>query len=242
MEKNKLKMEVANNEEKISVTALVNSEDIKIINELHGINVVDDLYEALNSVILDKVANKKEDEIKIRINTNLKKDFQNICENEGITMSNKINQFIIKEVNLKKVKTLENRVITQKLIKFGVMNGNGRLYLKNSFTDTKLDDDGLEITEIERLNRKTLYGQYGHPEGDIIIHKYNATHSITNIRINDDWLMGDITVLNDSIIPILDKLVFRPRSYGIIDENGTVKDLETIGFDAILISEDKFII
>jgi hypothetical protein len=184
----------------------------------------------------------KEDEIKIRINTNIKMDFQYICEKECVTMSNKINEFIIKEVNLNKIKTLENRVITQKLIKFGVMNGNGRLYLKYSFTDIKLDDDGLEITELERLNCKVLYGQYGHPDGDIVIHKYNATHSINNIRIDGEWLIGDITIINDSIIPILDKLVFRPRSYGTVDENGTVKDLEIISFDAILISEDKFII
>lgn len=46
----------------------------------------------------------KEEEIKIRITPSLKKDFQDICENEDTTMSNKINSFIVKEVKTKKVK------------------------------------------------------------------------------------------------------------------------------------------
>jgi len=183
----------------------------------------------------------KEEEIKIRVNPILKKDFQDICENEETTMSNKINSFIVKEVKTKKIKTLKNKTLTKKLIKFGVMNTNGRLYPKSELTKTIYDEDGLAHTELDRLNKQVLYGQFGHAEGAHIIHKYNATHSISKLRINDDWLEGDVTILNDSITPILDNLVFRPRSCGYINDKGVVTDLEIISFDAVLKSEDKFI-
>jgi hypothetical protein len=49
----------------------------------------------------------KQEEINIRISPTLKKDFQDICEVEETTMSNKINNFIVKEVNDKKPKDSE---------------------------------------------------------------------------------------------------------------------------------------
>jgi len=182
----------------------------------------------------------KKEEINLRITPTLKKEFQDICEFENTTMSNKIQNFILTEVKTKKIKTLENRILTKRLIKFGVMNGNGRLYQKSELTKIKIDDDGIDYTELERLNKQTLYGQFGYSENGEIIHKYNATHSINNLRFSGDWLIGDITILNDSIIPILDKLIFRPRSFGTLDDKGVVHDLEIIGFDALIKTEDKF--
>lgn len=182
----------------------------------------------------------KKEEINLRITPTLKKEFQDICEFENTTMSNKIQNFILTEVKTKKIKTLENRVLTKRLIKFGVMNGNGRLYQKSELTKIKIDDDGIDYTELDRLNKQTLYGQFGYLENGELIHKYNATHSIDNLRFSGDWLIGDITILNDSIIPILDKLIFRPRSFGTLDDKGVVRDLEIIGFDALIKTEDKF--
>lgn len=182
----------------------------------------------------------KEEEIKIRVSNTLKKDFQDICEVEETTMSNKINAFIVKEVKTKKAKVFKGQTITKQLIKFGVMNTNGRLYTKSELTKTRFDKDSMEYTELDRLNEKPLYGQFGYyPDGELV-HKYNATHSINNLRINEDWLEGDVTILNDSIIPILDNIVFRPRSFGVLDEKGVVQDLEIIGFDAVTITEDSF--
>jgi hypothetical protein len=182
----------------------------------------------------------REEEIKIRISSDIKTDFQNICEIENTTMSNKLTGFIIDEIHRKIIKTLDNNTITKRLIKFGINKG-GRFYQKNELLKIILDEDGFEISHLDFLNKKTLYGQFGfHSEGDVI-HKYNATHSIKNLRIDGDWLIGDITILNPSILPVLDNLVFRPRSFGIISENGIVKDLEIIGFDAILKTDDKFI-
>ena len=183
----------------------------------------------------------KQEEVKIRITPTLKKDFQDICENEETTMSNKINNFIFNEVKMKKIKNGENRVFTKQLIKFDIMNRNNRLYQKNQLTNIKLDENGFEYNELDRLNNEIIYGQFGHIDSGEKIHKYNATHSINNLKITEDWLEGDITILNDSIIPIFDNLVFRPRAFGIVDENGVIQNLEIISFDAILKSEDKFI-
>ena len=183
----------------------------------------------------------KKEEINIRITPILKKDFQDICELEETTMSNKLNEFITKEVKTKKIKAFENKTLTKQLIKFGVMNANDRLYQKSEITKIKFNQDGLEYTELDRLNSEILYGQFGYRDDGEIIHKYNATHSITNLRLSEDWLIGDITILNDSIIPILDNLIFRPRSLGLLDERGVVYNLEIIGFDAILKINDKFL-
>lgn len=183
----------------------------------------------------------KVEEIKIRVSTSLKKDFQDICEREDKTMSNKINGFISNEVKTKKIKTLEDGVLTKQLIKFGIMNKNGRLYSKSELTKLVLDEDGFEITQLELLNKKILYGQFGHIDTGEIIHKYNATHSIINLRIEDDWLIGDVQILNQSILPILNNLVFRPRAFGTINNKGVVIGLEIIGFDAIIKTEDNFV-
>jgi antitoxin component of RelBE/YafQ-DinJ toxin-antitoxin module len=181
----------------------------------------------------------KKEEIKIRVSTTLKQDFQDICENEETTMSNKINNFIFDEIKTKKIENLKNRTSIQKLIHFNVHNKNGRLYQKSDLLGIKLDENGLEYTELDRLNNVTLHGQFGFCSTGDKIHKYNATHSINNLRIEEDWLIGDVTILNDSIGHIFDKLVFRVRGFGEVDDKGVVQGLEIIGFDAILKSEDK---
>lgn len=182
----------------------------------------------------------KKEEINLRIAESLKKDFQSICEKENTTMSNKIHDFILSEIKTKKIKKFEDGVMTKKLIKFGVMNSNGRLYQKSELTKTKIDSDGFDYCELDRLNKQPLYGQFGYLDSGDIIHKYNATHSITNLRIHEDWLIGDVTILNNSIIPIIEKLIFRPRAFGNLDDKGVVHDLEIIGFDALIKTEDKF--
>ncbi len=52
----------------------------------------------------------KEEEIKIRISEDLKKDFQGICEYENKSMSTKLHEFIVKEIEENKPKTIENTV------------------------------------------------------------------------------------------------------------------------------------
>jgi len=59
----------------------------------------------------------KQEEIKIRVSSKLKNDFQHICEFEETTMSNKINTFIVSEVKDK------NSILTttKKLVKLDVI-------------------------------------------------------------------------------------------------------------------------
>ncbi len=49
----------------------------------------------------------KKEGIKIRIDSNLKEEFKKICDQESVTMSDKIHDFIFSEVNSKKTKSLE---------------------------------------------------------------------------------------------------------------------------------------
>jgi hypothetical protein len=179
----------------------------------------------------------KEEEIKIRISPTLKKDFQNVCEAEQTTMSNKISAFVFDEVKSKKP---IKQTYRKQLIRFGVRTTNGRLYQKDELLKIVFDENGFEQTELDRLNTKKLYGQFGHPDSSNIIHQYNATHFVTNLEINNDWLEGDVTILNNSIVPVLDNIVFRLRATGDVGKDKVVKNLEIIGFDAILKSEDSF--
>ena len=182
----------------------------------------------------------KQEEIKIRITSELKKDFQCVCDEENITMSNNLTKFIKDEVKRKKIKNLSENPFTTKLIRFDKLNKNKRIYSKDEFLKIKIDDNAIEYTELEKLNSKAFYGQYNYRNDDEIIHEYNATHKITNFRIEDDWLLGDVTILNKSLLPILDNIVFRPRSYGAIGEDFNVIDLDIIGFDAISKNLDCF--
>lgn len=178
----------------------------------------------------------KTDDINIRIKTKTKNQFKEICENEETTMSNKITFFIIEEIK----KNSPIRILTKKLIKFGVMNHNDRLYTLDEMLKSKINKNGFEYNELEKLNSKIFYGQFGYSEIGDKTHKYNATHSIKNFRIEDNWLIGDVTILNPSILPILDNIIFSPRSFGDINEKGVVYNLDIIGFDAVIRPENFY--
>jgi len=50
----------------------------------------------------------KEEGIKIRIDSKLKNEFKKICDQESVTMSDKIHDFIFREIGSKKIKSLES--------------------------------------------------------------------------------------------------------------------------------------
>jgi len=50
----------------------------------------------------------KEEGIKIRINSALKNEFKNICNQESVTMSDSVHSFIVNKVKLNQVKCLED--------------------------------------------------------------------------------------------------------------------------------------
>jgi hypothetical protein len=99
----------------------------------------------------------KTEEIKIRVSTTLKQDFQEICENEQTTMSNKINNYIFEEIKVKKKKDLIGQIMTKKLLKFGVVSTNGRIYTKNELIRVKLNDVVLLPILMYRIAAKRSY-------------------------------------------------------------------------------------
>ena len=50
----------------------------------------------------------KKEGIKIRIDSDLKEEFKKVCDQESVTMSDKIHDFIFSEVESKKMKSLES--------------------------------------------------------------------------------------------------------------------------------------
>jgi len=55
----------------------------------------------------------KEEKLQIRINSELKSNFEQICDKEQISMSNKINEFIKNEIKIKQIKNIENYLRTE---------------------------------------------------------------------------------------------------------------------------------
>ena len=79
----------------------------------------------------------KEEGIKIRINSELKEEFKKICDQESITMSDKVHDFIFNEVESKKTKSLESN-FEEMIRQFGYDN----IYivdLPNFFWDKKMN-------------------------------------------------------------------------------------------------------
>ena len=85
------------------------------------------MFQQITSLKYDKM---KQEEIKIRVSSTLKDNFQKICEFEETTMSNKINTFIVKEVKTKKPNKLSKKALIKKLIRLDVANTDGRIYGK----------------------------------------------------------------------------------------------------------------
>lgn len=126
-----------------------------------------------------------------------------------------------------------------KLIQFNVENKNGRIYLSEEFTKIRKDENGIEYTELDRLNKMPIYGQLEYGD-EFETPRTKATHSVSNIEIVDGWLVGDITILDESV-KLLDNVVFRSRSIGELNDDKTVKIDKVLSFDAIPESTDAFI-
>ena len=70
----------------------------------------------------------------------------------------------------------------------------------------------------------------------------NVSHRVDNLRIEDGYLVGDITTLKTpagiSLESILEEVDFRPRSIGTIvrdgNGNGIITDINIISVDAVM--------
>jgi hypothetical protein len=140
------------------------------------------------------------------------------------------------------------------LIYFNKENLNGRTYSKDWFNEMTVmygyeTSSKEKMTNLESLSRKAnegfLCGEFGYPDSfDVSLS--NVSHTIKNIRIEKDELVGDITILDTpkgkvlkSFIEAGCEMVFRPRSTGIL-EDGYVKIKQIFTFDAISSKDDEF--
>ena len=127
--------------------------------------------------------------------------------------------------------------IVRDLMYFNQITKNKRIYKKNS----------TNISELKSMSKNnTLMGEVNHPNS-FEINLGNVSHLITNIEDYSYVLSGTIKILDTPKGRILkqlveaDLVVFRPRSQGIVNPNGTVSDCKIYTFDAIPVNEDAFI-
>jgi hypothetical protein len=77
------------------------------------------------------------------------------------------------------------------LIKFDILNKNGRIYTSEEFTklreDVSADCNTIKYTLLEKINKFGLKGQVGHPDS---VETKNPTHITKNFRIENDCLIG----------------------------------------------------
>jgi len=128
----------------------------------------------------------------------------------------------------------------QVLLRFGVKNKNGRTYFPSNVKPL-----------IGELNHKgsncELLGEIGTPASDVV-DLSKASHNTSNIRIEDDLLIGEVRPLkfpnenSDNLIKMMERgdVVFRPRGTGVVNKDGTIENLKILSFDAIPKSEDSF--
>lgn len=164
---------------------------------------------------------------------------------------------------------LKNEII----LYFNLLSKNDRSYNQEEFTkirqQTTADGGVYEWTLLDKLNGKVyrrdyirserrlsdvktpiespiVCGELGHPDNFDITFK-NISHVIENVKIDNQYLVADIKVLDTnkgkelkSLIEQGTDIVFRPRLTGTINENKEVEIDALFTFDAILKSEDAF--
>ncbi len=142
---------------------------------------------------------------------------------------------------LNKLKEYYNLIFKKQIVKRQVtllyinkLNKNGRIY-------------NLENTQsaISSLNKREypLYGELGYPDSfDSSLR--SLSHTIQNIHISGNEVIGEVTTLNTPMGKILlknfDDYVIRPRSTGSVDSDGNVTVEKIYTFDAILKKDDSF--
>jgi len=128
-------------------------------------------------------------------------------------------------------KILENVV----LLPLNVLNKNGRIYT---------DEAATKIIETFKAKKNIVFGELGFPETmDVTLS--NVSHTIENVRVQGNQIMGTIKILNtpssDILAKSLNHYVFRPSSSGNIDpKTKEVKITKFFTFDAIRREADAF--
>lgn len=114
----------------------------------------------------------------------------------------------------------------QILAPLNVKNKNERIYSEANFVNLK------ESYLLEMYNPLLdPHPMMGHVVGEI-----------TNLTIENSNLVGDVKIIETGILPdeVLGDFVVRPKGKGILEDDGSVKDYELMGFQLIPKTEDAF--
>jgi hypothetical protein len=124
------------------------------------------------------------------------------------------------------------------LLRADEVNLNGYMYtedaIKNAIEDYK-----------KKIEEGQSFGELGYPESDASVTDISRiSHKVTEVEIKDKVLYGTIEILDtamgNSLKTIIDDVVFRPRSLGLINDDGTATVEKIISFDAILKDTDSY--
>jgi hypothetical protein len=119
------------------------------------------------------------------------------------------------------------------LIPLNVKNLNNRIYTKDSFKDFPKEEYYIE--ELPTMCARTPYIQIEHIKG-----------VVKNARIEDNALVGDVTILMVPFVQHIEdyldngRMVVRPMSTAKVNEDGVVIECNILGFQFIMKDADSF--
>lgn len=130
---------------------------------------------------------------------------------------------------------------TTTLLKLNEVNLNGRIYQNN---------DNLREAIEEYNSKQFQFGEIGFSDNfDTSLN--NVSHVVDNVRIEDNLVLGDVTILSTDKGKILKDLlnidnnvnnnvVFRSKSSGVVGDGGVVTLRKLHSFDVVNSNEDPF--
>ena len=175
-----------------------------------------------------------------RYNVSGKKAFYDVHGNKLLTdVAYWLNSKLFNDKYTKETQKKEKTTFTTTLIPLNVKNLNGRMYIDNDNLRDAIDTINKRVESIG-----VVYGEYNYPESfETTLSR--SSHTVKNVKIEGDKVVGDITILTTHYGKKLEKdyknIVFRPRSAGIVDENGLVNIKQLFTFDAIMRDTDAFL-
>lgn len=114
-----------------------------------------------------------------------------------------------------------------KLLHIGVPNKNNRIY----------PIETVEAIIEQAKTRGPILGQVGLPDDVLKVSMSNVSHMVENLRIEGEYLVGNIKVLDTPagkvLAPILSNYEFRPCGTGIVSADGIVSDYKLTSIDAL---------
>jgi hypothetical protein len=131
--------------------------------------------------------------------------------------------------------------ITTELLKIGEKNLNGRIYTEEAVNEM------VNQFMWKRNTNGVFFGQMGFPE-DMDVSLSKVSHSVERIWVENNTLYGEIRILDtpegnkirDIMAEVDRSVVFRSRSTGSVNEDGTVNIEKLISFDAIPKDQDPY--